>query len=107
MWRQTLQELFATRGCDNLKRHHAQQLKLYRGALTGNALHWFNAAHEQQTTIDAARVEAPAADGGRGRAPQIPDPQRGPAVVLAQALNELALRVFLQREDAIIIKSTT
>lgn len=76
IWRQTMQELFAARGCDNLEEHHAQQLKLYKAALAGNALRWFNDAYTSCAEIDMARVEAPAsAAGSRGRAPQIPDPR--------------------------------
>ena len=68
---------------------HAAQLSLYRGALDGNALEAFNLAYSLREDEDGARE------------PEDPnDPRRGEAVVLAQALNDLALQAFDEREDA-------
>jgi hypothetical protein len=68
---------------------HAAQLSLYRGALDGNALETFNLAYSLREDKDGARE------------PEDPnDPRRGEAVVLAQALNDLALQAFDEREDA-------
>jgi hypothetical protein len=90
-WRQAMKNLFAKRGCSDAATNHAQQLKLYRGALDGIALEAFNAAYDLREEEDGNRQQA-----------DPNDPQRGAAVVLAQALNDMALQAFDGREDAAI-----
>ena len=87
-WRRTMQALFSKRECADIGAHHAQQLKLYRGALDGTALDTFDEAYEQYTEQNG------------NRQPRDPnDPQLGETVILLQALNEVALRAFGDRDD--------
>ena len=84
-----MQNLFSKRGCPDAVTDHGAQLNLYRGALDGNALETFNLAYNLREEEDGTRT------------PDDPDdPRRGEAVVLAQALNDLALQAFDEREDA-------
>lgn len=93
-WRRAMHALFSKRECGNIEEHHAQQLKLYRGALDGLALDTFNDAYDRFKAEEDQRQEVDGDD-------PVDDPKHGAAVVLAQALNELALRTFADNEEAV------